>query len=268
MIREPVVAGRFYPGSPERLGAFLDDVMEPKATARAKAIGVVSPHAGYVYSGAVAGRVFSAVDIPPSVLLLGPNHTGHGARAAILSRGSWRTPLGVCEVDEALADALKAASPLLKEDATAHLQEHSLEVQVPFLQRLRPDVKIVPVVFMLRNILDILEVGRAIGFVLRDWPSGVLMVASSDMTHYEPDRSAREKDALAAERILALDPEGLVAAIARHRISMCGVVPTAVMLAAARELGAKSARQVAYATSGEVTGDYASVVGYAGIVVS
>jgi AmmeMemoRadiSam system protein B len=265
MTRNPVVSGRFYPGSAQKLNEFIHQVSEPHP---APALGVMVPHAGYIYSGATAAKGFDAVEITPTVLLLGPNHTGYGAAASIVSSGSWRTPLGETQIDTALAGALKKACPLLKEDPSAHEQEHSLEVQLPFLQARRPDVKIVPIAFMLRSSEQIAQVGREIGEALQAWPEKVLMVASSDMSHYEPADIAREKDAHALKKVLGLDGAGLLATVAHHHISMCGVIPTAVMLGAANVLGAHAAVQLDYTNSGDETGDYSSVVGYATVAVN
>lgn len=264
MTRDPVVSGRFYPGSAQRLDEFIASVSTPHP---APALGVMVPHAGYVYSGATAAKGFDAVEVTPTVLLFGPNHTGYGTSASIMSSGSWRTPLGESQIDSDLAQALKLACPLLKEDALAHEQEHSLEVQLPFLQRRRADVKIVPIAFMLRSTEEILKVGRELGEALTAWPERVLMVASSDMSHYEPEKVARTKDVLALERMLELDGEGLLKTVADNHISMCGVIPAAIMLEAAKTLGADHAVELAYTNSGEATGDYSSVVGYATVTV-
>ena len=266
MTRKPVVAGQFYPGNPAQLRAFLQEAMPPQS-ALLKAIGVVAPHAGYVYSGKVAGKVFGRVIVPDAVVLLGPNHTGLGTRASIMSEGAWATPLGTAPIDAALAAALKTACPLLEEDSLAHAHEHSLEVEVPFLQHRNPSVQIVPIALMLRGFDDIEDMGDAIAQVLAGWPDPVLLVASSDMTHYEAHETAKSKDARAIEKVLALDARGLLDTTARHRISMCGVIPAAVVLVAAKRLGATRAELVAYSTSGEASGDYDRVVGYAGLAV-
>jgi MEMO1 family protein len=266
MIRRPAVAGQFYPGSPDRLRAFLEEAMPPGPEPPA-AVGVVSPHAGYVYSGRVAGAVFGRVQVPDAVVLLGPNHTGMGTSASIVSRGAWATPLGPVPIHEELAEALKAAGALFQEDTLAHAHEHSLEVQIPFLQHRNPGVAIVPIAFLLRDLASMEEAGEAIASVLARWPDPVLLVASSDMTHYEPHDRAREKDAKAIDRVLALDPRGLLDTTKRFGITMCGAIPTAVLLVAARKLGAAGGELVTYATSGEVSGDLGSVVGYAGIVI-
>ena len=266
MIRRPAVAGQFYPGSPEALLAFLEQAVG-RGPGGEPAIGAVSPHAGYVYSGRVAGAVFRRIRVPDTVILLGPNHTGLGTDAGVYPRGAWATPLGTVPVAEDLAEALLAETPILQADTLAHAHEHSLEVQVPFLQYRNPGVSIVPVTFMLHSYGEVREVGEAVARVVAGWPEPVLIVASSDMSHYEPDQVAREKDRLAIERVLALDPRGLLDTTKRHGISMCGVVPTAVMLVAARGLGAAGGELVQYATSGEVSGDYRQVVGYAGMIV-
>ncbi len=264
MIRTPVVAGRFYPGDERSLAELVDSSL---VSTPSPAIGVMSPHAGYVYSGGVAGKALSAATVTGTVLLLGPNHTGRGTEASIMSFGVWSTPLGESSIDAELAAGLTERCPHLHEDSTAHAFEHSLEVQLPFLQRMRPGVMIVPIAFMMRSLERMREVGTAIGQVLKGWREPVLMVASSDMTHYEPSEVAAGKDRLAIERILALDPEGLFNTVAAHGISMCGVIPATVMLFAALELGAQSAEEVEYSNSGDVSGDYSSVVGYAGVVV-
>jgi AmmeMemoRadiSam system protein B len=265
-MRTPVVAGQFYPIRPEKLKEYLREAI-PRGARSLPAVGLVAPHAGYMYSGGVAGQVYGAVDVPDTVLLLGPNHTGRGSLAAIVSEGTWATPLGTATIDKELAQALMTRCPLLKEDIRAHDFEHSLEVQLPFIQHKNPKAAIVPIAFMLRSPEEIETVGRSIGEVLKGWGKPVLMVASSDMTHYESADSAKTKDALAIEKVLDLNPAGLLETVGRNQISMCGVIPTAVMLWAARALGAKEAKMVAYATSGDVSGDFGSVVGYAGIVI-
>jgi AmmeMemoRadiSam system protein B len=239
----------------------------PAAVEPVKAIGLVAPHAGYIYSGAVAGQVFGRVAVPDAVILMGPNHTGMGTPASIVSQGDWATPLGPAPIHGELAAALKAATPLLQEDSLAHAREHALEVQVPFLQYRNPAVRIVPITFMLRDSEQIARIGSAIATVLAGWAEPVLLVASSDMTHYEPHEAAKSKDAKAIEKVLALDAPGLLDTVRRDGISMCGAVPAAILLHAACRLGATRGELVAYSTSGETSGDYARVVGYAGMLI-
>ncbi len=265
MEREPAVAGRFYDADPAVLAGTVDRFLEGGA-APVRALGVVAPHAGYVYSGAVAGAVYARVDVPPRVVILGPNHTGLGIGAAALwPGGAWRTPLGDVPVDAELTAAL-AAAPGVARDPLAHLHEHALEVQVPFLQRRRPDVALAALCLPHLPLRACVALGEALAPIAQG--AGALVVASSDMSHYLPARTARALDGRAIERMLALDPEGLYEVVHRDDISMCGVIPATVMLVAARVRGATRAELVRYAHSGEVNGDNRSVVGYAGIVVA
>lgn len=229
------------------------------------ALGVLVPHAGYVYSGAVAGATYARVQIPPRVLILGPNHTGLGAHVALWPGGAWKTPLGEVPIDAPLTERL-GRSPLIEEDRLAHLREHSLEVQVPFLQARRPDVAIAALCLGRLDVEQALELGNAVAEAILESPA--LIVASSDMSHYVPAELAREKDERALSRLLALDARGLHTTVTRERISMCGFIPATVMLAAAHALGAKRAELVRYAHSGEVTGDDSSVVAYASAIVT
>lgn len=264
-IRNPAVAGSFYPGSARELDRVVRSVTrdEPDKVA---AMGIVVPHAGYVYSGGVAGEVFSRVKIPSRHLLFCPNHTGMGAEAAVMGKGAWRMPWGDVPIDEDLASRLTAASSLLREDSSAHRGEHSLEVQLPFLRRFRPDFRFVPIALGHLSLEDCTSLGEAAAGVLREEADPVLLIASSDMSHYLPDATARLKDRKAIDAMLALDPEALYRIVRAERISMCGVIPATVVLFAARSLGAESARLVRYATSGDVSGDRDQVVGYAGLL--
>jgi len=268
MIRQPAVAGQFYPGQAEslRLDVTRYIVNQPRQSA---VIGIIAPHAGYVYSGAVAGAVYGSIDIPRVVVILCPNHHGIGARAALSPAQGWSTPLGTVPIDQALRQQLLAHAPaVLSLDALAHLHEHSLEVQLPFLQVLRPDVAIVPISLGFSDFASCRLLGEALAHVIRSYPEPVLMIASSDMTHYETAGDAKKKDDLAIRQILDLDPAKLLAVCRENAITMCGVVPAAVMLVASRLLGATAAQLIKYATSGEVTGDYRQVVAYAALTVS
>ncbi len=260
----PAVAGQFYPGTASGLSrALLELTREEKE--RLPAIGVVSPHAGYVYSGAVAGELFSSIQVPGRAVIFCPNHTGIGEDAAIMSRGAWRMPWGDVPVDEELAARLETACPLLREDASAHSREHAIEVQLPFLHRFRPDVRIVPVALGRLSLEECRELGENVADAIEGDSERPLLVASSDMSHYVPDAVARKKDRMAIDRMLALDPEGLYRIVRTERISMCGVLPATVVLFAARRLGATSARLIRYATSGDVSREFDQVVGYAGL---
>jgi len=266
MIRSPVVAGLFYPDHPENLRHTLKQLLQSQA-ASGPAFGVIVPHAGYIYSGALAGGVFAQVEIPQRVILLGPNHTGAGAAIALDDSNAWRTPLGEVPLDADLAARLRAASPLLQADSLAHAHEHSLEVMLPFLQQLRPDVRIVPICIGHSKLRDWLQLGTALERVLRQEKLPVLLVASSDMSHYVPAEVAQRQDRLAIEKMLALDAEGLCRTVASHSISMCGYAPVTVLLAAAAARGGLKAQLVGYTHSGEISGDRERVVGYAGLAI-
>src|SRR5208283_4772368 len=206
---------------------------EPKIPA----VGCIVPHAGYVYSGAVAGAVYRRLQLPRRCVILCPNHTGCGEALAIMSRGVWHTPLGDAAVDAELADSLKAATLLLSEDPEAHRYEHALEVQLPFLQVLRPDFRFVPITVGTSNFDSLSTLGQAIGIVLSNLPEHALVVASSDMNHYESDSVTRVKDRRAIDQVLALNPRGLYDTVREGHISMCGYGPATIMLTAARHMG-------------------------------
>lgn len=264
MKRMPVVAGQFYPGTASGLSRALLTLTR-EAGERVSAIGVVSPHAGYVYSGAVAGEVFSSILVPKRSILFCPNHSGAGEDIAVMSRGTWLMPWGEVPIDEEMAVRLKGACPLLREDPSAHAREHSIEVQIPFLHRFRPDIRIVPVALGRLSLEECRELGERVADAVSGDAERPLLVASSDMSHYVPDAVARKKDRKAIDRMLALDPEGLYRTVRAERISMCGVLPATVVLYAALRLGATSARLIRYATSGDVSRDFDQVVGYAGL---
>ena len=266
MDREPAVAGSFYPADPARLAREVAALVGPApAAAPRPALGVLAPHAGYVYSGAVAGAMYARVTVPERALVLCPNHTGRGARVALWpAGGAWKTPLGRVPIDAALTASL-GACPLVEGDRDAHLAEHALEVQLPFLQVLRPGIALAALCLGPLSAREEEQLGHAISDAVRRRPA--LLVASSDMSRHLPDAAARRVDRRALDRLLALDALGLRETVHRERISMCGVVPAAVMLVAARDLGAREAELVSYSTSGDVTGDHGSVVGYAGAIV-
>jgi MEMO1 family protein len=265
-IRRPAVAGRFYPGDRDTLLGEVRTYLSP-AEKTASAIGCVVPHAGYIYSGHVAGALFARLNIPQRCIVLCPNHTGMGQPLAIMSRGAWETPLGNVPIDSSLADALKQRFPSLTEDADAHRAEHAVEVELPFLQAKSLNFSFVPVALGTGK-FDVLEsLGQAIADVAKDEAEPVLIIASSDMNHYENDKITRMKDHKAIEKILALDARGLFDVVMNEDISMCGFGPTVAMLTAAKRVGATAAELIKYATSGDISGDREMVVGYAGIVV-
>jgi len=273
MDRQAVVAGRFYDADPARLGAAVEGLLRPDSLSEAHDPGAgrtllaMVPHAGYVYSGGVCGQTLAGAALARTVLLLGPNHTGLGRPFALWPDGAWHIPGAALPVDNDLAQALLAADPRMEPDTAAHLREHSIEVVLPFLHRLDPSVAIVPMAVAGRSFADLEGVGRAIGRTLAAFPRPVSMVVSSDMSHYVSHDEARRLDSLALDAAVALDPRGLYDTVRTHGISMCGVLPMTVALFAALEMGASRARLAAYATSGEVSGDFDQVVGYAGVLV-
>ena len=267
MVRQPAVAGQFYTSNPASLREELESFIgSPRR--KENALGIIAPHAGYVYSGAVAGKVYGEVSIPRSVIVLGPNHHGLGERAALYPKGEWLTPLGTVPVDNRLSELIKKHSPLVQDDTTAHHYEHSLEVQIPFLQFVRPDVTIVPICLGFADFPSCTALGNGIADAISEFDDKVLIVASSDMTHYESAAAAREKDEEALKEILEMKPEGLLRVCHDRGITMCGVIPATVMLVAALKLGARQARLLSYATSGDVTGDNRQVVAYAALTIS
>jgi AmmeMemoRadiSam system protein B len=268
--RPPAVAGTFYEGSPERLRAQVDRCFAANEAPAGKErfIGAVVPHAGLMYSGHVAAALYASADLPKRFMILCPNHTGAGHFAAINREGAWRTPLGDVAIDTPLADALMSRTKLLAEDASAHAREHSLEVQLPFLQRLLGnDFTFVPVCLGAHRFDFAEEIGRAIADTLRD-ERDVAIIASSDLNHYEDQQTTLRKDQLAIDAVLRLDPHDVWKAVDEAGVSMCGFIPTTTMLVAANALGASRARLVKHATSGDVSGDYEHVVGYASLLIA
>lgn len=266
MVRQPAVAGQFYPGESLSLKRELDRLVSLGESRRV--LGVVSPHAGYVYSGKVAGMLFGAIDVPKTVLILGPNHHGVGSPAALYPAGEWLTPLGSVPVNERLNELILNHAPMVALDPVAHRFEHSLEVQVPFLKHRNANLTIAALCLGNLDFGSCRALGEALAAAITEFGEEVLIVASSDMTHYESAASARKKDDLALHELKRLDPEALIKVCRDQRITMCGVIPAAVMLVAAKALGGASVHLLGYANSGEVNGDLDRVVGYAALTVS
>ena len=269
MRRAPAVANRFYPGDAATLDRTVAELTPPVPTEKKrKALAVVAPHAGYIYSGRVAGETFASVVIPEDVILLGPNHHGYGAPVALMASGSWEMPMGEVPINAELAGHLLRSCPLIKDDELAHRFEHSLEVEVPFLQHGQPLLTLTPLVISHLSYTACVEVGKAIAAAIRKYTKPVLIVASSDMTHYESRAVASAKDRLAIDQIEKLDPDGLYHTVLGKGISMCGIMPATIALTAAIDLGASKAELIRYTDSGEASGDTDQVVGYAGVVIS
>jgi AmmeMemoRadiSam system protein B len=267
MVRQPAVAGRFYPEDRQELNDAIDDCLE-RGVSRIEAIGAVIPHAGYMYSGHVAGAVYSRITIPQRCIVLCPNHTGLGPPLSIMRAGSWLTPLGQLAIDEELCSVLMQHDRQLEDDMEAHRVEHALEVQLPFLQRVGgASVRFVPITVGTGRWHDLEALGNAMAAVIRMVAPQTLIIASSDMNHYQSDATTRVKDRKAIDQMLALDAKALYDVVRREQISMCGFGPACSMLIAAHQLGATKSELVKYATSGDISGDFDRVVGYAGLTV-
>lgn len=265
-VRSPYVAGTFYPADPSELRQYCEAKLTPQSSLiQAKAI--LLPHAGYFYSGDTALRVLSQIEIPQTVVLIGPNHSGSGAPFSLYPEGEWETPLGRVKIERELAARLLAEVPLLTPDEYSHSREHSLEVEIPLLQCKRPDLRIVPLIVgtLELNALEAAAAGCA--KVLSDWKDPFLLVISTDMSHYEPDEATRTKDRFALDAITHLSAEELIHAVRKHRITMCGLGPVLMLLAMKEKLGIKKSELVYYTTSAEASGDKSRVVGYAGFIL-
>ncbi len=269
--RPPAVAGQFYPAHPTSLAREVERCLGqatagPPAT---RAVAIMVPHAGYVYSGPIAGQTYRRVVVPRRVVVLCPNHTGRGARCAVWPRGSWNLPGSAVSIDEPLASALAATTGCVS-DRRAHEREHSAEVQLPFLCAREPALTVTPVCLSRLSYEECHTLGLGLAQAIRTAASRdeVLIVASTDMSHHIPAELARQLDSRALERVLALDPQGLHDVVLTQDISMCGFIPTTVALVAALELGANHAELVAYGNSGDVSGDHDHVVVYAGVISS
>ena len=267
MLRQAAVAGQFYPADSHELAAQLDSLLLARSKPE-KMKGLIVPHAGYIYSGMVAGEVFASTEIPRQVILLGPNHHGAGSSIAVSGAEGWVTPLGTIPVAVPLREQLMQQISALSLDDRAHEYEHSLEVMLPFLLHRQPELQIVPIALGQLSLADCLELGGAIARVVQDWQGEVLLLASTDMNHFSPAEIAEKLDFMAIDAMTAYDPQRLYRVVRENSISMCGVLPTIVVMQAAYDLGARECQLVRYAHSGQVNGDNQRVVGYAGLTLS
>lgn len=267
MLRKPAVAGYFYPSNPKELLAEIQDYMP--LSGNINALGAICPHAGYVYSGHVAGAVYSKIKPKNIYILLGPNHTGYGSDVSVMNEGQWEIPLGKFEIHQDLANRIIDKVSIAQKDIQAHLYEHCLEVQLPFIYKLNPKAKIIPIILKMVDMQNCIELAKGVSSALKELNllDESIIISSTDMSHYLPDELARKVDSLAAEKIKNFDPEGLYNTVLSHKISMCGFLPTVTMLFATKMLGAKEVQIIKYATSAEVSRDYDKVVGYLGAIV-
>lgn len=272
MIRRAAVAGSFYPGSKEQLTKAIEwcfDYNKKKTSKKEFCLGAVVPHAGYPYSGPVAASVYSRIK-GVDFIIFGPNHYGMGSDVSIMTNGQWETPLGTVNINDKLASLIKGG--YIEDDEKAHSREHSIEVQLPFLQYTQKEFEFVPITIKHyspeENFLKICEdVGKRVADGITKYKKNVTILASTDFTHYEPHDVAKDKDSKAIDKILDFDPKGLFDVIAEYNISMCGYAGVASMLFAAKKLGAKKAEKILYMTSGDTSGDKSTVVGYGGIII-
>ncbi len=265
MIREPYAAGSYYPGSASRIREMLDMFVDA-TTKKDDVIGLLMPHAGYPYSGAVAGATISRVKFKDTFIIIGPSHSGLGKPFSVMTEGTWLTPLGEVEIDSELARQIVAVSEYAEEDYRAHQEEHAIEVQIPFLQYIKPDIRIVPIILAYAPSATYKEIGKDIARALKESNREAVVIASGDMTHQEPQATAERKDMKAIEAMLALDEDELTRRYEELHITMCAHGPLVCLIAAAKELGVNTAELIGYQTSGDTTGDYNSVVGYAGVI--
>ncbi|KPV61942.1 MAG: hypothetical protein AOA65_2110 [Candidatus Bathyarchaeota archaeon BA1] len=276
-VRRPAQAGGFYAGTHQSLRTQIEECFIhelgpgklPKVAERnlQSVVGLVCPHAGYMYSGPVAAHSYYHLAMdgrPDIVVIFGPNHYGIGSALAIMNEGAWRTPLGDVEIDTITANQILRESRLIDIDDSTHAREHSIEVQLPFLQYLYGSAfKFVPISFLMQDLESSREVGLAVSKALSG--KNALMIASTDMTHYEPHQRAERKDKMAIDAVLKLDKEKFYSTVEAYNISACGYGPVVAVITAAKALGAKRAQLLCYKTSGDVTGDLSAVVGYASI---
>ena len=279
-VRRPTQAGAFYEADAEALeiqikNCFLQEFgpkkyLKVNKTGSRKVVGLICPHAGYMFSGNVAAKAYYELAQDGEIgiaVILGPNHTGYGSALALMNEGVWRTPLGDVEIDSAIANQIVQKTRLVDIDNIAHSFEHSIEVQLPFLQFVYgSEFKFVPVCFQMQDLFSAVEVGKALAKVLVN--KNAVVIASSDMTHYEPQRIASAKDKAALEAVEALDEKRFYSIIETQNVTACGYGPIATVITAAKELGVKKGKLLCYKTSGDVTGDYSSVVGYAAVSFS
>ena len=270
MIRQPVVAGRFYPDNPEQLKQELKMYMPSKPPVQGGPYDrlVMVPHAGYVFSGEPCGRTLAESRLPSTVFLLGPNHTGLGSALSVWNKGRWEFPGGKLDVDEDLAAKLIESGTGFVSNEAAHSREHSLEVIVPFLHRLNPDMKIVPVCVSEASPSNLRKAGEAMAEIMKNHTEPVSIVVSSDMSHFISADQAKKMDSMALEAIIRMDPKDFYSIVASNQISMCGVLPMTMGMFAAKVLGATSGKLIEYTNSGKATGDYERVVAYAGVIIS
>ncbi len=270
MNRQPVVAGRFYPDSPKQLKEELAQYVGPLKDNTSNVYDrlVMLPHAGYMFSGEACGKTLSEANLAPTVILLGPNHTGLGSPLSVWDKGGWEFPGGKLNVDEPLAQKIISSNEGFVENQAAHSREHSLEVIIPFLHYINPATRIVPICVSEASPAVLRKVGEILADIIEDSTEPVSIVVSSDMSHFISASKAKKMDSMALEAVIRMDPADLYSIVSSNQISMCGVLPMTLGMFAVKKLGATGGRLIEYTNSGKVTGDYESVVAYAGVIIS
>ncbi|MBI5681239.1 MAG: MEMO1 family protein [Methanobacterium sp.] len=274
MIRKPAVAGIFYEENHDSLKKQIEWCFEhrlgpgkiPSVGTKREIKGLMVPHAGYIYSGPVAAHSYCKLaedGFPETFVILSPNHNGLGSAISTMIEGEWETPLGNVEIDTEFARELVEDAGIIDSDISAHIQEHSLEVQIPFLQYFSEDFKIVPISMWMQDIETSYDVGKSIKNVAETLQKDIVVIASSDMTHYQPQNIANQNDSYVLDAIKAMDEKLMIKRIMERNITMCGYGPVASTIIASKELGARESQILKYATSGDITGDLSAVVGYA-----
>lgn len=265
MIREPIVSGQFYPENKKNLLDLIEK-LTPNDKKKISCKGIILPHAGYLYSGKVAITTVNKIIPKKHIIILGPNHTGQGAKFSLWRKSSWRTPLGIVDIDQDLASKILSNPGPIREDYAAHISEHSIEVDLPILSYFFGKFKFVPICCQTSSLEDYENVAKQIYEAIKNPKQEILLVASSDMTHYEDDACARRKDRLAIKPILDLNSLALSNIVEREKISMCGIAPVLILINILKKMGVKKSQVVLYQTSADTTNDPKSVVGYAGII--
>lgn len=266
MIRKAAVSGQFYPDSQKEITSLIEQLMPAASNRKCAAKGIIVPHAGYTYSGKTAIATIASIAAPKNIIMLGPNHTGLGKNFALADSDSWQTPLGEVSINKAIAEKILNCGSLIEKDSLAHRHEHSLEVELPILQHFFKDFSIIPICCSLASLSIYKQVANQISQALKNNNQDTLILASTDLTHFEPDEAARQKDRQLIDAMLALDPEKLIWEVTQNKISMCGLAPVAIALLALKDR-ARKAELILYQTSADSTGDFSSVVGYAGIIL-
>ena len=264
-LREPCAAGSFYPADEKQLFNTVKEYILAGKNTNENAKGIIVPHAGYIYSGKVAIETIASFELGNTIIILGPNHSGLGKDFSLSGADAWDTPFGRIDIDKKITLEILKNSKYIQKDDDAHRLEHSIEVQLPLLQYVKKNFKIVPIIVLSSNVKAYEDIGLELASIIKSSSREITIIASTDLTHYEPQDIAQNKDKIAIDAILELNVKKLIENIKKLNISMCGYAPTSIMIETVKNIGTREAKLIKYQTSGDTTGDYTSVVGYAGI---